>query len=126
MEGPRSAAAPGGGAPVFRPRERLPSGPDVCFSSDLLACGLISTRPVRSLILAAMRARRARTREPGFKNPKKQVVLRNTDRQGTDLHQFVDVLRCEKCGHEYGSNGSNNHNRKCPNCQGGKPGLPFD
>lgn len=72
------------------------------------------------------RRKKARTREPGFKNPKEQVVVRNTDRAGTDLHQFVDVLRCEECGHEYGSNGSNNHNRKCPKCQGGKPGLPFD
>jgi hypothetical protein len=66
---------------------------------------------------------KARTRVPGFENPKEQVVVRNTLLPGTDLHQYVDVLRCGECGHEYGSN---NHNRKCPWCQKGKPGLPFE
>ena len=69
---------------------------------------------------------KARTRTPGFENPREQVVVRNTLLPNTDLHQYVDVLRCEKCGHEYGSNGSDDHNRKCPRCQNGKPGLPFE
>ena len=27
------------------------------------------------------------------------------------------------CGARYGANGSDFHQRKCPNCQGGMPGL---
>ena len=33
------------------------------------------------------------------------------------------MLRCGHCAHEYGSNGSDNFQRKCPKCQGGRPGL---
>ena len=66
----------------------------------------------------------AETTQPGFSNPHGQVVVRATDLPGTDHLQRIYVLRCEHCGFEYGANGSDIHERKCPRCQGGKPGLP--
>ena len=40
--------------------------------------------------------------------------------------QRVYVLQCQVggCGHEYGEEGIRVHQRRCPRCQGGKPGLP--
>jgi peptide methionine sulfoxide reductase MsrB len=63
------------------------------------------------------------TTTPGFVNPLAQEVIRNTDKAGTDHGQFVHELKCQHCGHHYGANGSDIFERKCPNCQGGRPGL---
>lgn len=62
----------------------------------------------------------------GFMNSNGQQVVRRTDRPGTDHLQVVYVLRCTKCGHMYGANGSDIHLRRCPECQGGRPGLPYE
>jgi Zn finger protein HypA/HybF involved in hydrogenase expression len=67
-----------------------------------------------------------KTTLPGYQNRNRQVVLRGTDLSGTDHLQKVYVLRCGDCGKEYGANGSDIHQRKCPHCQGGQPGLPTD
>lgn len=67
-----------------------------------------------------------KTTAPGYENRNRQVVVRPTSLSGTDHLQKVYVLRCGGCGREYGSNGSDIHQRKCPYCQGGKPGLPTD
>ena len=61
----------------------------------------------------------------GFTNEKRQAVVRATGLPGTDYGQSIYVLRCGDCGEEYGANGSDVSRRKCPRCQGGKPGLPF-
>ena len=66
-----------------------------------------------------------RTTSPGYINRNDQEVRRPTGLAGTDHLQHVYVLRCGRCGHEYGANGSDIHIRKCPGCQGGRPGLPF-
>ncbi len=66
-----------------------------------------------------------KTTDPGFLNPNGQLVVRPTGLPGTDHLQRIYVLRCDHCGNEYGANGSDVHERKCPRCQGGKPGLPF-
>ena len=34
-------------------------------------------------------------------------------------------LECLDCGHIYGANGCDIHLRKCPECQGGEPGIPW-
>jgi hypothetical protein len=47
-----------------------------------------------------------RTTETGYKNRNRQVVVRPTHLAGTDHNQYVYVLRCGDCGHEYGANGS--------------------
>ena len=62
----------------------------------------------------------------GFTNPNGQQVVQRTDRPGTDHLQVVYVLRCSECGRRYGANGSDIHLRRCPGCQGGRPGLPFE
>lgn len=62
---------------------------------------------------------------PGFVNRNNQEVIRKTDIPGNHYNQTVYELKCGHCEHRYGSNGADNWQRKCPNCQNGKPGLPF-
>jgi len=62
--------------------------------------------------------------QPGFSNTNDQTVVRATGLPGTDYGQSVYLLRCKHCDEEYGANGSDAWQRKCPECQGGKPGLP--
>ena len=70
------------------------------------------------------------TTRAGFINPNQQKNLgkRQPPLEGTDNYQYVYVMNCTKCGLIYGANGSDIHLRKCPNCQGGKPGntLPVN
>ena len=68
-----------------------------------------------------------KTTDVGYINRNHQAVLRKTSWLGNDHNQRVYVLRClnPECGHEYGVNGSDIFQRKCPSCQGGKPGLPI-
>lgn len=65
------------------------------------------------------------TTKIGFINRNKQVNIRATGVPGTDHGQSIYVLYCKPCGHTYGANGSDIHLRKCPACQGGRPGLAF-
>jgi hypothetical protein len=62
---------------------------------------------------------------PGFTNANGQTVIRPTGLAGTDYGQSIYVLWCGHCSEEYGANGSDIWLRKCPKCQGGRPGLPF-
>ena len=72
-----------------------------------------------------MTSRNRGTTVAGFVSRNDQTVLRKTDLPGTDNNQFVYVLRCGKCSHEYGANGSDIWQRRCPSCSGGQPGLCF-
>lgn len=63
--------------------------------------------------------------KPGFVNRNNQKVIRRTGAPGNDHYQYVYVLQCGDCSYEYGSNGSDNHQRKCPRCQKGAPGLAY-
>ena len=65
------------------------------------------------------------TTRPGYTNKNSQTVLRGTSLPGNDHNQYVHVLRCGSCGHEYGANGSDNWQRRCPACDGGALGLPY-
>jgi hypothetical protein len=67
----------------------------------------------------------AKTTEPGYVNRNKQMVIRRTNLPGNDHLQMAYVLRCGKCGGEYGANGSDIWQRRCPQCGGGKLGLPI-
>jgi predicted nuclease with RNAse H fold len=58
----------------------------------------------------------------GYVNRNHQQVFAATGLPGTDHGQSVYALRCSACAYEYGSNGSDNFQRKCPRCQGGAPG----
>jgi hypothetical protein len=62
------------------------------------------------------------TTTPGFVNLHGQEVMRNTGKAGTDHGQYVYELKCQHCGNRYGSNGSDNFQRKCWKCQGGAKG----
>ncbi len=45
--------------------------------------------------------------------------------KGTDNGPFAYKVECLECGFVYGANGSDMHERLCPNCQQGLPGIPF-
>lgn len=64
----------------------------------------------------------------GYRNKNDQVVVRATTLSGNLPGQKVYVLMCERsgCGHEYGANGCDIHERKCPVCQEGAQGLSFE
>lgn len=63
------------------------------------------------------------TTQVGYQNRNDQVVLRKTELPGNDHNQLVYVLRCIPCGHEYGANGSDIFQRRCPVHDAGAPGL---
>lgn len=66
-----------------------------------------------------------RTTAIGFRNRNGQVVIKKTELPGTDHNQLVYVMRCGSCGHEYGVNGSDIFQRRCPHHDNGRPGLPI-
>ncbi len=61
--------------------------------------------------------------DTGELNVNKQRLVRKTTERGNTDHSSLWVAECSECGHEYGLNGFDFHIRKCPSCQGGKPGL---
>jgi hypothetical protein len=65
------------------------------------------------------------TTATGFVNRNGQVTVRHTGLPGTDHLQYVYQVACSECGHNYGANGSDIHDRKCPKCQQGAPGLDY-
>jgi hypothetical protein len=64
------------------------------------------------------------TTSPGYTNRNRQRVIRATGLPGTDHLQQIYVLCCD-CGTEYGANGSDIFQRRCPNCQGAAPVYPL-
>ena len=70
-------------------------------------------------------AGRTPTTRIGYVNRNRQRVVRATNVAGTDHLQLIYVLRCEECGHEYGANGSDIFQRRCPQHQKGRPGLEY-
>lgn len=63
------------------------------------------------------------TTEIGYVNPNGRVTIRDTGLPGTDKYQRIYQLACSICGYNYGANGADIHERKCPKCQGGSLGL---
>ena len=57
----------------------------------------------------------------GYVNKNKQKNNGCTYEQGTDNNQKFYAMECLLCGHRYKANGTDIWQRKCPNCQGGKP-----
>jgi len=66
------------------------------------------------------------TTHAGYRNRNNQTVVRPTNLPGNDYLQRVYVLRCDMCEFQYGANGSDIFQRRCPACDGGRPGLPID
>lgn len=67
------------------------------------------------------------TTTPGFINPNNQKNHGQTDppKPGNDHGQWTHVMECLHCHYRYGANGTDIHNRRCPKCQAGQPGLPI-
>ena len=65
------------------------------------------------------------TAQVGCTNRNKQRLVVKTTQPGNDHNQYVWVLVCERdslehagvCCHQYGANGSDFHQRRCPVCQ---------
>jgi predicted Zn-ribbon and HTH transcriptional regulator len=61
----------------------------------------------------------------GYINVNKQKNHGTRGVSGTDHGQVVYKLECMNCGHEYGANGTDIFQRKCPKCQSGMAGLDY-
>lgn len=73
----------------------------------------------------ARRTARAITIEPGSINVNDQLVVRKAGRAADDLPgQMIYVLHCNRCGYDYGESGIRVHQRRCPRCSDGTPGVP--
>jgi hypothetical protein len=69
---------------------------------------------------------RSLTTAPGFRNTNHQQVIERTGFPSTTFPgQTIYRLKCQACTHEYGSNGTDIHTRRCPKCQNGTPGEPL-
>ena len=70
---------------------------------------------------------RGATTRIGYVNRNGQECHGTRGVPGTDHCQSSYQMFCkaEDCGHVYGANGSDVHLRKCPRCQGGRPGIKF-
>lgn len=65
--------------------------------------------------------------EIGEQNKNKQILMRKTPQKST-THPFalIWVMRCSRCNHEYGCNGCDAHERRCPQCNPDvNPGEPI-
>jgi PHP family Zn ribbon phosphoesterase len=52
-----------------------------------------------------------------------QKLLARVELPAPRSGEYGYVLRCQHCGFSYGVEGNEDWNRKCPKCQGGKPGT---
>ena len=66
-----------------------------------------------------------KTTQIGYKNPNRQNVHGTRGIAGNDHGQVSYKLECLNCGHCYGANGTDIFQRKCPECQGGRPGIEW-
>ena len=68
------------------------------------------------------------TTQIGYINRKQQRCEGHRGVKGNDHCQWSYKMRCliEHCGYEYGANGSDVFQRKCPRCQGGRDGIPYE
>ena len=94
------------------------------FASHLVVLKA-SQRQVRPPMARRAGTTSERTTDVGYENLNQQTVVRQTDLPGNLPGQTVYVLKCGRCGAEYGTNGCDIHLRRCPSCMGGPPGLVF-
>jgi len=63
--------------------------------------------------------------EIGYLNPNGQQCFGHCGVRGTDHEQYAYKTECTFCGYVYGTNGADMHERLCPECQGGAPGIKY-
>ena len=78
----------------------------------------------RSLVVRTNGRARTNQGREGDKQPD-HLAQQSDKGKGTDYNQYAYKVCCIHCEHIYGANGSDMHERKCPECQGGEPGIPF-
>ena len=68
-----------------------------------------------------------KTTQIGYVNRNNQKVHGTRGVAGNDNLQYAYKMECmvDGSGHIYGANGTDIFQRKCPRCQGGKPGIEF-
>ena len=62
-----------------------------------------------------------KTTDLGYVNKNNQRNNGCTHEKGTDHNQMLYAMECLNCGHRYPANGTDIWQRKCPQCQGGRP-----
>lgn len=62
----------------------------------------------------------------GDLNRNGQQVVKKTSSKGTSGRAYAWWLRCTHCGCEYLANSTEAFQRKCPQCQKGRPGIAED
>lgn len=67
---------------------------------------------------------KGRTTKIGYVNGNNQKCLGHRDHPGHH-NQTAYKMKCRCCCHVYGANGADIWERKCPECQCGKPGIPY-
>lgn len=65
------------------------------------------------------------TVEIGYLNPNGQRCCGHCGVPGSDHGQYAYKTECTICGYVYGTNGSDMHDRLCPECQRGAPGIRY-
>ena len=65
------------------------------------------------------------TVEIGYLNPNGQQCAGHCGVTGTDHGQYAYKTECKICGYVYGTNGTDMFERRCPECQGGAPGIRY-
>lgn len=63
--------------------------------------------------------------DEGFINHHGQRVVRATDLPGTGAGERVYVMACSHCAAQYGVDGSEIRECRCPECQDGAAGVLF-
>ena len=53
-----------------------------------------------------------------------QRLVMKTTVKGTSGRAYAWLMRCNACSHEYYANSTEAFQRKCPNCQKGRVGIP--
>ena len=61
----------------------------------------------------------------GYENRNRQKCLGHRGVAGNDHEQIAYRIECLDCGYTYGANGTDIFQRKCPECQGGEPGIRY-
>ena len=61
----------------------------------------------------------------GYLNPHGQRCCGRSGMPGTDHRQYAYKTECTICGYVYGTNGSDMHKRRCPECQEGAAGIKY-
>jgi predicted RNase H-like nuclease len=128
----RATCVDGSSAPLLVARSAAPGSGGEAVAPAVVTAPSYEARPAKPASRDAdhdpvlrMVRRPGATVQIGYINRNGQTVVSATGLHGTDHGQSIYVLRCGHCHHEYGSNGSDNFQRKCPNCQHGAAGLPY-